>query len=196
MEPRINAKELFEGCLQQASDVVRQVRPEQCDLPTPDSEWTVKDLMRHMFYELAWAADTINGMTIEQVGTKYDGDLFGDELHDSWRALRDRALIALEHAGLQSIAHLSYGDVKLEEYLRQLGADMLIHAWDLGQAIGRPVVFEEELAVEVEAYARERTDMMSRSNLFGPPIEVSEDAPVQERLIGLYGRSADWRNAQ
>lgn len=192
----IDAKELFEKCLHQASDVVRQVRADQCGLPTPDTEWTVKELLEHMFYELAWAPDIINGMTREAVGSKYEGDLLGEELHASWKALRDRALIALDHAGLRSVVHLSYGDVRLEQYLRQLASDLLIHAWDLGESVGRRVVFDEAVAGAVWEYAKSESAAMRESGLFGRPLQAGAGASTQERLLGLFGRSSDWRRKQ
>lgn len=176
--------------------MVRQVRADQCGLPTPDTEWTVKELLEHMFYELAWAPDIINGMTPEAVGARYDGDLLGEELHASWKMLRDRALIALEHAGVQSVVHLSYGNVNLERYLQQLGSDLLIHAWDLGESVGRRVVFDEAVAGAVWEYAKSESASMKGSGLFGRPLDAGTAADVQARLLGLFGRRPDWRRQQ
>ena len=76
----MDLKALFKNCLGQASNVVSQVKTSQFKDPTPDTEWDVAALTRHMLYELSWVADILDGKTVAEVGNKYDTDLIGNDL--------------------------------------------------------------------------------------------------------------------
>jgi uncharacterized protein (TIGR03086 family) len=196
----MDADEFFTECLARATSVVKQVRAEQFSGPTPDIEWTVHDLAGHMLYELSWVPDVIAGRTMQEVGDIYDGDLIGSSdtgLVVQWENAATKAEEAVAHADLEATAHLSYGDVTVAEYLHEAGADQLIHAWDLGQAIGVSVAFDEEIAQAIYDRIKNEADIMHQSGLFAPPKEVPADADLQTKLLALYGRSADtWRKTQ
>lgn len=196
----IDADELFNECLAEATMVVKQVRREEFTLPTPDTEWNVRDLVNHMLYELSWVPDIIKGKTIQEVGDKYDGDLLELNENDAataWEVAAIKAERAVEAADLDATAHLSYGDVPMGDYLRQIGGDLLIHAWDLGQALGISVRFDDAIAHAIYDDAKDRADDMQRSGLFAPPIHVAPEASIETKLLALYGRSSDtWREEQ
>jgi len=195
----MDADECFTECLAQATRVVKQVRADQFALPTPDTEWTVRDLAGHMLYELSWVPDVLEGKTVQEVGDIYDGDLIGSSdigLTVQWENAATKAEEAVAHADLEATAHLSYGDVTVSEYLLEAGSDQLIHTWDLGQAIGVPVIFDEDIAQTVYDRVKNKSEAMRLSGLFGPPRDVPADADIQTKLLALYGRSADtWRKA-
>jgi uncharacterized protein (TIGR03086 family) len=187
----MNAKELYLYALDQATAVVVQVEPEQLELETPDTEWNVHDLLQHMLYEVAWTADIVAGKTIAEVGERYDGDLLETDAIASWRAIARRAQTAVEICDVHATAHLSYADRPVEEYLWEAANDQLVHAWDLGQAIGVSVVFDELAALDLYAWAQKQGNL-SDSGLFAPPVVVPERANTQTKLLALLGRSEDW----
>lgn len=189
----MDAKELYARALNQASQAINNVKPEYFDKPTPDTEWDVRTLAGHMLYELSWTADIVRGATITQVGDRYDGDLIGNDLISAWRVAGEEARQAIEACDLKGIAHLSYGDVKIAEYLREAAGDQLIHGWDLSMAIGLPVHFDPEVAEEVYKNSLPKTESRSHSGLFAPPLEVPADADIQTKLLALYGRDNNWR---
>lgn len=186
MEP----KELFKRALAQATEVVEIIGPDDYDQPTPDTEWDIRALVGHMLCELSWVADIVRGMTIEEVGNRYDGDLIGDDLAQSWTDAAQAALKAVEGGNLQSKAHLSYGDVSVRDYLSEAASDQLIHAWDLGTAIGVPVKFDAAVAQAVYKITLPKREGMRASGLFAKPKEVSDEADVQTKLLALYGRQS------
>lgn len=188
----MTAKELYSYAVDQATAVVVQLEPEQLSLPTPDTEWSVLDLLNHMLYELAWAAELVAGADYGAVQDRYDGDLLGDDAIASWRAHAARTQAAVEAVRESATVQLSYGEVTARDYLWEAGNDQLIHAWDLGQAIGVSVVFEPAVAQALYDWASARADMFGRSGLFAPPITVAPSANIQTRLLALEGRSEDW----
>ena len=85
-----------------------------------------------------WTAPLMRGRTIADVGDRLDGDLLGDDPVRSAPRRRHgghdgRSRDALPGGGT---VHLSYGEEQLDEYVHQLAADHLIHAWDLAVATG------------------------------------------------------------
>lgn len=190
----VDAKKLFLEALTQATVIIDQVDPADFLKPTPNTEWNVRKLASHMLYELCWVSDILSGKTIDEVGTVYDGDLIGPHgLEANWHAAAQMAKDALSECKTQQIVHLSAGDVPAETYLRQIGTDLLIHAWDLGEAIGQSVQFDPEVAEAVYEYLQEYAPAMHAAGLFGQPIETPEDTSVQIKVLALSGRPIEWR---
>jgi uncharacterized protein (TIGR03086 family) len=189
----MDGAQLFRRALEQATALVGGVRPSQLGLATPCREWDVRALASHMLYELSWIPDLTRGATIAEVGDRYDGDLVGGDLVASWRRAADAALIAVDRCDPVAIAHLSYADVSNDAYLRQVGADELIHSWDLGSATGALVRFDPELAEAVYENTLPDVKGMKASGLFAPPVPVPENADPQRRLIALFGRDPGWQ---
>ncbi|MDQ3985484.1 MAG: maleylpyruvate isomerase family mycothiol-dependent enzyme, partial [Actinomycetota bacterium] len=69
----------FKKAVEEFDRRVEQIRDDQWELPTPCSEWNVRDLVGHLVYEDKWAAPLLEGQTIEQVGDRFEGDLLGDD---------------------------------------------------------------------------------------------------------------------
>lgn len=189
----MNAKQLYLYALGEATNVVKQVGPEHLELPTPCAEWTVHDLLQHITYELAWTADIVAGKTIAEVGDKYDGELLNGDLLETWQDYADAARDAVMECDLHTTAHLSYGDKPVGDYLLEAGNDQLVHAWDLGQAIGVDVQFDETAAQLLLERTQERSGELQASGLFDPPVKVAADAGIQTKLLALLGRSENWR---
>ncbi len=188
----MTAKELYSYAIDQATAVVVQLEPEQLSLPTPDTEWSVLDLLNHMLYELAWAADLVAGRPYAATGDRYDGDLLGGDAIASWLACAARTQAAVAAADESTTVRLSYGDQSAQEYLIEAGNDQLVHAWDLGQAIGVSVVFEPVVAQILYDWMLMRAREFGRSSLFAPPVTVASSANTQTKLLALEGRSEDW----
>jgi len=189
----MDPKQLYLYALGEAAKVATEAGPDQMKLPTPDTEWTVRDLLQHIVYEVAWVADIVAGKTIAEIGTKYDGDLLDNDPVVAWRHYETLTRAAVEGSDVDAVAHLSYTDTTVGEYLLEAGNDVLVHAWDLGQAIGVDVVFDENAAKLLYDKALPRKDEFAGSGLFADPIAVSESASTQTKLLALLGRSERWR---
>jgi len=188
----MNPKQLYTHALNEATKIVRQVEPEQMELPTPDTDWTVHDLLQHIVYELAWTADIVQGKTVAEVGDKYEGELLNSDQTEAWEEYAVAAQNAVEACSLDAAAHLSYGDKTVGEYLLEASNDQLIHAWDLGQAIGIAVQFDETVARTLYEQALSHTEEFTDSDLFAPPLPVPEGASTQTKLLAFLGRSEAW----
>jgi uncharacterized protein (TIGR03086 family) len=184
----MNAKALFNEAVREASGCALLVGPEQFGDPTPCDEWNVRALLNHMVYELSWAPDLLAGKTVAEVGDKFEGDLLGENALAAWRRAVMTAMDAVKKADLRAIVHLSYGDFPAEHYIRELGGDMLIHGWDLDQAIKCTLLFDNATAQATLAFVEPRADEFKQSGLFGRRVSVQDGDRLQTKLLAFFGR--------
>lgn len=170
---------------------VAAVNDDQWGDPTPCAEWSVRDLVNHVVGEELWTPPLLRGKTIEEVGSRFDGDVLGDEPREKARvATAEAAAIVDEIVPGGGRVHLSYGDEDMGEYVRQLCADHLIHGWDLAAAIGGDMSMEPELVAEVGAWFAERESMYRSAGAIGP--RPSSAGDPQSELLAGFGRSSWW----
>jgi uncharacterized protein (TIGR03086 family) len=191
----LNAKDFYIRCLEQATSIVSQVEPGDLAKSTPDTEWKVADLLQHILYDLTWTPDIVQGMTKAQVGAAHDNLQINANIPDAWETAAKAAIKAVEEADPSGVAHFFLGDTDVESYLWQAGGDQLIHAWDLAQGIGYVIQFDTELAQAIYDATIPHQDMLAKSGLFAPAVKVDEHADVQTKVLGLYGRSLNWRKS-
>jgi uncharacterized protein (TIGR03086 family) len=170
------------------------VRADQWSDPTPCSEWDVRALVNHVVAEQCWVGPLLAGRTIEEVGSRFDGDVLGDDPLGRGEDLARASVIAVDAALTEGLrVHLSYGDEDAAEYLRQLAADHLIHGWDLAVATGQGPVMQPELLDEVAEWFAGREELYRSAGIIGPRAPMT-GAP-QADLLAAFGRDAAWRPA-
>lgn len=187
----MDAKTLFSKAAKQADVCVGHVHDNQLTNKTPCSEWNLKELINHVVYELCWVPDLLAGKTVADVGTKYDGNLLGDDYGRSWKNALDKAQLAVDNADLQAKVHLSYGDVLAEHYIREIGTDLAIHGWDISQSEMCNLIIADDLTQSIYDFMSPRVEEISNSTVFGPAIVVAESEPLQSKLLGMLGRKAN-----
>ena len=73
--------------------------------------------------------------------------------------------------------------------------ELVLHGWDLARATGPPYTCDPASSAAVLAFtsASARPERAaSREGLFGPVVEVPEDAPAFDRALGFAGRDPGW----
>ena len=181
--------------------VIGQVRADQWTNPTPCSEWDVRALVNHVVGEDRWVPPLLAGLTIAEVGDTLAGDLLGDDPRLAWDRARHEAEEAVDATPDDQAVALSAGPTPLAEYLWQLAADHLIHAWDLATASGVDLVFDDDLARAVEDWFATWEDRYRQAGAIGPRVPVSREllpdgASRQLRLLAAFGRAAAGRGTE
>jgi uncharacterized protein (TIGR03086 family) len=182
---------LYQRTVDTWTDRVSSVRPEQWDDPTPCTSWTVRDLVNHVVGEDRWTVPLMRGRTIADVGSTLDGDLLGgDPVSSALDAAADAVAVVAELLPTAGTVHLSYGEEQMAEYVHQLAADHLVHAWDLAAATGGGTRLDDDLVAEVGAWYAERAHLYRGAGMVGPR-GVSRGAG-QGDLLADFGRDDAW----
>ena len=168
---------------------VMAVGPDDWDRPTPCSDWTVRDLVQHLVYEELWAPPLFEGQTIADVGDRFEGDILGADPQVAWKEAAAAALAPVSSDVLDRTIHLSFGDFPGREYLGQLTADHVIHAWDLARGIGGDERLDPELVEFVHTLMAPQVEQWRDAGVFGPAVDVPADADLQSKLLALTGRT-------
>ena len=185
-----DSRDLHERASAWFGTLVHTVRADQWNLPTPCAEWTVHDLVNHVVAENLWTAPLMEGATIADVGDAYDGDVLGDDPVAAWDAAAQSARHAVDAPGaLERSVHLSAGDTPAAEYVNQLFADHLIHAWDLAQALDSDARLDGDLVAACAAWFDTIEDLYRQAGAIGPRPHVAVDADPQTHLLARFGRS-------
>lgn len=191
----MDRRDAHERCLVRFGELVDGVRDDAWHQPTPCSEWDVRDLVNHNVEENRWAAELLNGRTIEEVGDRYEGDLLGDDPAGAYHASAEVARRAAALDGvLDDEVHVSWGTIPARQFLDQRWSDLLIHAWDLAVATGQDPALPEDLTEAAYAGMKAQEEAVRASGVFGDAVEVPDDADTTTKLLAIAGRDArEWR---
>jgi uncharacterized protein (TIGR03086 family) len=188
----------LEPAARRLGNLVRGVPDEQLDAPTPCPEYTLGDLLDH-----------VGGMSLAFIGAaqKDTGDdtshaPSGDasRLGDDWRTRIPRDLVGLAEAWRDPAAWTGMtkaGGVELPGEVAGLVAldELVIHGWDIARASGQPYDCDPASLEAVHGFAAQFSEPgleAEREGLFGPVVDVPDDAPLLDRVIGLTGRDPAW----
>lgn len=176
---------LFTRAVEQFGPRVTAVGDRWSD-PTPDADWDVRTLVNHVIAEDLWAPPLLGGMTIAEVGDRFDGDQLGDDPEAAWASAAAASVAAV--GALERTVHVSFGDISGREYVSQLTCDHLIHGWDLARAMGLDEALDPELVAFAYDFLSPQIEGWRSAGVFGPPVDVPAGASRQDQLLALTGR--------
>jgi len=179
-------------CGERFSDLVAGIGPGQWHDATPCADWDVRTLVHHLLYEQRWVAPLFEGLTVGEVGDRYEGDLMGDDA-STWPGLLASSIaeaqqVVARPGALARTVHLSFGDTPGEEYLTQLMADLAVHGWDLARGTGQDDTIDSGAVALLLPWAEANEALLAGSGMFAPPVELEAGASDQARLLGILGR--------
>ncbi|MFN2518197.1 MAG: TIGR03086 family metal-binding protein [Jatrophihabitantaceae bacterium] len=174
---------------------VHAVGEDQWMAPTPDTEWTVADLVEHVIEEHRWAAPLLHGQDLDSAAKVVEGSRslpvdggVGANLAQEWDEAATASAEAFTAPGaLERDVELSRGPTPVRRYAEEMVFDLTVHAWDLGQAIGFGDPLPDDLVCAIYAEVAALGDL-SGSGLFAPPVDVADDAPTIDKLVAITGR--------
>ena len=173
--------------------LVRGVRDDQLDGPTPNDGRSVAALLDH-----------IGGLTLAftQAATKsappggHSPTADADALPDDWRDEIPDRLAALADAWTDPAAYegtTMAGPIEMngDEAAMVALDEVTVHAWDLAVATGQ-AYDADPAAVAACAQFVDAFDAPRDGELFGPRVDVPGSASALDRLIGATGRDPAW----
>ncbi len=177
--------------------LVEQIKDDQWDTLIPSGvasreDGSLRENINYMAYDEAWIPDTLAGKTIAEVGTKYDGDLLGDDAQGNYRKYYEAAQAALAEFGdYDKQVHLTYGDFKASDYFTHIALYRCFKAYDLAKILGFDTAMSDELVQGMTAMITPIAQDLRTMGVFGPAVEVPADASDQDKLLGLAGREPE-----
>ncbi|WP_248962442.1 TIGR03086 family metal-binding protein [Sphaerisporangium perillae] len=173
---------------------VAAVGPGQWSNPSPCDEWTARDVVGHIV-DMHAAMLSPLGKSLSPAPTVEEDplDAFVSARADVEAVLADPATAASEVA-------TPAGRLTVEQHIDQVvSADLVLHGWDLARATGQDdAIAPHEIEAMWPGVQRLPEEMRIPGAfgpgivVFGPEVKVSEDAPLQHRVLGLLGRDPDW----
>jgi uncharacterized protein (TIGR03086 family) len=156
------------------SETMAQVGDDQWDASTPCEDWTVRELVDHCMHWQAMGAQMVGGAA--QPG-------------DDWETVvKPQLAEALNDPSNLAGTVPQFGGLPKHQMVGVLIGDLVIHSWDLARAIGAddtlPPACVEATMMGLSRFPEEQM----RGNMFGPEVEVPDDASAQDKLIGFVGR--------
>ena len=173
--------------------LVAAVTENQWDLPTPCSDWTVRQLVNHVVGGNRLFTRVLSGEPLpprDQLGARAAEDQLGTQPAAAYAGSAADLLSALRAPGVLAGTYtVPAATLPGPAIVHLRTVETLVHGWDLARAIDRPAPFPEDLAEGELAFSR---DLLGRipegRHPFGPSQPVDDDAPAIARLAALLGR--------
>lgn len=162
---------------------VAAVPADRWDAPTPCEDWTVTDLVAHvvdahrMFLGLIDRAPSAAPAVTDDPTAAVDA-----ARRDVLAALQDPATATTTYEGAFGVRTFAWG---VDSFL---SFDLAVHGWDLARATDQDEAIDP---AEVERLRRDAEgwgEMARGPTVFGPPVDVPDDADAQARLLAFLGR--------
>lgn len=154
--------------------------PERWSSPSPCDGWIARDIVRHV---VEFSAQVLTEKGVEHP-PRY-ADFAGPP--GAFRATRDFVVRVLDDPATPP---------KVASFLHwSLSFDLPQHGWDLAMATGQdPTMDADEVELLWGSLNGDPAswDWQRANGWYGPPVVVPEDAPLQDRVLGLLGRNPFW----
>ena len=184
---------LLAAALEQTGAIIVGIRDDQQHLPTPCRSWDVATLVAHVVQDLAQFTERATGGTPDWSAPVPDP---GDDDIDAYRKGAAALVQAWRAAGDLSgtVEMPGMGEVAKRFPVDQQIAEFAVHGWDLAVATGQSTHLDPEIAETALSWGRTALSPQFRGGeddgkVFGPEVELAEDAPVYDRLAGFFGHS-------
>lgn len=177
--------------LRQLADVLDAADDQDPHASTPCTEYDVAELRSHV---LGWLTAFTDGLSDPDGHcSDPDGVTVQGSGGDQVRACADR-LAALDSAALPEQLMIGESGMPTPMALSMILWEYQMHGWDLASATGQPwSPAAGGLDASLEFAPMMLTDdYQGEGKTFGPRVEVAQDAPPLDRLLGLSGRDPSW----
>lgn len=190
---------LHRRALQVSVDVVNQAKADRFGLPTPCAEWDLGQLIAHMVGQNL-------GFEAAARGQRNGVDAFApvpvaDDPAARHAASAERLAEAFAAPGFEQ-RELWLPEIRGGGFYPAQTAvgfhlvDSVAHGWDVARSLGLPVAFDDEVLEAALIISLAIPDGPAREQPgapFRPSVGVGGDTDLLGRVLGLLGRSPDWK---
>lgn len=181
--------DLMAAAAARAVPVVRGVDDGRLGAVTPCTEFTVRDLLNHLFHV------TI-GFRSLAAKENFDFASTPDYLTGDWRDRYEREAAQLVEAWStpESLEGFSPGMGFPQPLVAMMILlDLTVHPWDLARATGQPYEPDPAAVEALHALVEQLGPNGREMKIFGEAVEVPAGASSFDRLLGAIGRDPAWQ---
>jgi uncharacterized protein (TIGR03086 family) len=168
------------------TDRVKGVPPDAWDNASPCEGWTARDVVGHL---TEWIPGFFSGHGVEFP----DVPSVQDDPVAAWEVVRLKVAETLADPDLAARSiETPFGTQSLAETIDMIvTGDVFTHTWDLARATGQDDSLDsDQLQRMTVAMGSIPEEAMQANGMFGPRLEVAEDADPQTKFLALVGRRA------
>jgi uncharacterized protein (TIGR03086 family) len=177
----------LEDVLHTTGAIVAGVKPDQYGLPTPCPDYDVGTLVNHI---VGWVTVFADGASQEPPKTNPATYQVGADPAAEYDASAKRLVAAFRDGAADRDIDLGNGPSPGSMILGMILMEDIGHGWDLAMATDQPAPYSQRSikAAKAAAKANLKPEYRGPDKSFGDIVEVSDDAPPLDELIGLLGR--------
>jgi uncharacterized protein (TIGR03086 family) len=203
----------IDGAAEEVSALVRTVRDDQLTHPTPCAGSSVATLLDHLMglsLAFTWAAtkSAVPDSDPESGGPEGDGPreagarppASAEHLEPDWRTVLPQRLTDLAKAWRHPsawVGRTQAGGIQMPAEVAAVVTldELVLHGWDLARATGQSFSCSPANAAAILDFTEKMAQpgqLTARAGLFGPVVDVPDDAPTFDRALGFAGRDPGW----
>jgi uncharacterized protein (TIGR03086 family) len=163
---------------------------------SPCQDWTARDVVDHVVGMHAAMLAPL-GRSLGPESSAAGGPIY------AFTSARARLQHALDDPAVAGTAcDTPTGTLTFAEHVdAALSVDLVVHGWDLARATGQDDTIQAEdlhllwpIAGAIPEQFRVPGAFRPGLVVFGPQVEVAADAPLQHKILGMYGRDPAWHS--
>ena len=163
---------------------------------SPCQDWTARDVVDHVVGMHAAMLAPL-GRSLGPESSAAGGPI------DAFTSARARLQHALDDPAVAGTAcDTPTGTLTFAEHVdAALSVDLVVHGWDLARATGQDDTIQAEdlqllwpIAQAIPEQFRVPGAFRPGLVVFGPQVQVAADAPLQHKILGMYGRDPAWHS--
>ncbi|MFW3170400.1 TIGR03086 family metal-binding protein [Geodermatophilus sp. CPCC 206100] len=163
--------------------------------PSPCADWNARDVVGHIV--------DMHAVMLRPYGrTPAPAPTVDEDPLAAFRAARHEvtALLADPELATRTVESPAGTMAGVDMVDQVASADLVLHRWDLARATGQDDTIDPEELERMWPGLQQIPDVMRQPGafgpgvvVFGPLVEVPDDAPLQDRALGLVGRDPAWQ---
>jgi uncharacterized protein (TIGR03086 family) len=184
--------------IKSVGDVVALVGPDQLDLPTPCTDWTLGQLLAHVIGQNHGFAASADGETAD-LSIWRDRPVDGEPAQ-AYDESAERIITAFAAEGLLArefwLPEIRTGGTFPAELAISFQlVDTVAHGWDIARSVGADVEFDADVLAAGLGVAQKVPDGENRAApgaAFRPSVPAGGATSTLAEIVALLGRSPDW----
>ncbi|MFD0689849.1 TIGR03086 family metal-binding protein [Actinomadura fibrosa] len=174
----------------QMIDVLAGVTDDRLAGATPCTEYSVGDLIKHIDQVSRGFVAFARKEPVDRSGAGAQELRFDQGWHEDVMAhVRELGEAWTDPAAWQGTTDAGGTELPNERWGRIALTEMVVHGWDLATAIDRPFALPDETLRACLDHVAEFVPKAPVPSIWGPAVDVPQDAPLLDRILGITGRT-------